>query len=67
MKLDAKAIQRIEEALREISVLFVTLAPLDVFLGEHGAKAVRNGLIFVTGGIILFVIALRIERRRSIG
>ena len=67
MRLDTSTIQRIEDALREIAVLFIALAPLDVVLGEHRANAVRDGLIFVTGGLILFVIALRMERRRSNG
>jgi hypothetical protein len=67
MTLDARTIERVEEGLREIAVLFIALAPLDVFLGEHRVNAVRNGLIFVAGGIILFVIAVRIERKRSNG
>jgi hypothetical protein len=47
MKLDARTIELVEEALREIAVLFIALAPLDVFLGEDGAYVIRNGLIFV--------------------
>ncbi len=45
----------------------IALAPLDVFLGEQKVSAVRNGLIFVMGGIILFVVALHIEKGRSNG
>jgi hypothetical protein len=48
--LDTSTIERIEDALREIAVLFIALSPLDVKLGEHRANAVRHGLIFVTGG-----------------
>jgi hypothetical protein len=57
-------IERIEEAFREIAVLFIALAPLDVALGAHGLEAVVTGLIFVGIGIILFAGALINERRR---
>ena len=67
MRLDGGTIERIEDALREISVLFIALARLDVFLGDDRVDAVRNGLIFVAAGIILFVLALRMERTRSHG
>jgi hypothetical protein len=46
--------ERIEDALREIAVLFIALAPLDVFLGEGTVYAVRNGLIFVAVGLMIF-------------
>jgi hypothetical protein len=55
--------ERIEEAFREIAVLFVALAPLDVVLGADRPDAVRNGLIFVATGVILFVVALLSERK----
>lgn len=67
MRLDSKTIEHIEEALREIAILFVALAPLDVFLGEGREHAVRNGLIFVGMGVIMFVVALITERRRRRG
>jgi hypothetical protein len=67
VRLDTRSIERIEEALREIAILFVALAPLDVFLGDHPVNAIRNGLIFVAGGLILFVMALHIEKRRLNG
>jgi hypothetical protein len=67
MKLDARTIELVEEALREIAVLFIALAPLDVFLGEDGAYVIRNGLIFVGVGAIMFVVALFVERRRLRG
>ena len=58
------AIERFEDALREIATLFVALAPLDVALGARGPHAIIYGLIFVTGGVILFMWALYIERIR---
>ena len=64
MKLGPKAIRRVEEALREIAVLFVALAPLDVFLGNNPVHAAANGVAFVTLGVLLFVVALYIEGRR---
>ena len=67
MKLDTKSIERIEEAVREIAVLFVALAPLDVFLGEDPAHAVRNGLIFVGMGVIMFAGAVLTEGKRRDG
>lgn len=57
-------IERIEDAFREIAVLFIALAPLDVALGAHGLEAVATGLIFVGIGIILFAGTLINERRR---
>ena len=41
MRMDPRTIER-EEALREIAVLFIALAPLDVFLGEDRIHAVRS-------------------------
>lgn len=59
--------ERIEEALREIAVLFVALAPLDVALGGGDPHAFTYGLIFEIGGVILFIVALHLERRRTSG
>ena len=56
--------ERIEDAMREIAVLFVALAPLDVVLGASRPRAFTYGLIFVAIGVILFAWALFIERRR---
>ncbi len=65
---DAKpAIERIEDAFREIATLIVALAPLDVILGAERPHAFRNGLIFVGFGVILFATMLFTERRRSGG
>jgi len=60
-------VQRLEEALREIAVLFIALAPLDVTLGAERSSEFRNGLIFVMIGVMLFLIALAVERRRLRG
>jgi hypothetical protein len=67
MESGAKIVERIEEALREIAALFIALAPLDVFLGEGTPHAVRNGLIFVGIGLMMFLVALFVERKRSSG
>lgn len=63
----ATTIERLEDPLRKIAVLFVTLAPLDVTLGTHGPRAIIYGLSFAAGGVILFMVALHIERRRHGG
>ena len=63
MRLDSRTIERVEKACREIAILFIALAPLDVFLGEDPSHAAANGFLFVTLGISLFV-ALYAERRR---
>jgi len=67
MESGTKIAERIEEALREIAVLFIALAPLDVFLAEGTPQAVRNGLIFVGVGLMIFVVTLYVERKRSSG
>ncbi len=59
-----RTVERIEEALGEIAVLFIALAPLDVFLGEDPERALGNGLAFVVLGIFVFALAVYIERRR---
>jgi hypothetical protein len=54
--------ERIEDALREIGTLLMTFAPLDAAInpGESGARL----LIFFFIGLIVFVLALRLERSR---
>ena len=64
MQLDPRTIERVEEALREIAILFIALAPLDVFLSENPAHGAANGFAFMTLGVSLFVVALYIERKR---
>lgn len=54
--------ERIEDALREIGTLLMTFAPLDAAINpaESGIRL----LIFFVVGVIVFVLALRLERRR---
>ena len=40
-------VERIEEALREVAILFVALAPLDVALGADRRNGFAYGLIFM--------------------
>jgi hypothetical protein len=56
---------RIEEAVREIGVLLVALAPLDAAFSPDAHKARSNLLLFITVGVTLFLLALVMERRRS--
>jgi uncharacterized membrane protein YgdD (TMEM256/DUF423 family) len=67
MRLDTKSIERIEEAVREIAILFIALAPLDVFLSASHSETLRNGLIFVIVGVMMFTGALFTERKRRNG
>lgn len=60
-----RALERIEEAAREIATLFVALAPLDVVLGADRPHAFTYGLIFVAVGVILFILTLLTERNRG--
>ena len=62
---DRQTVERIEEAAREVATLFVALAPLDVALGSEKPRAFSYGLIFVSIGVILFVVPLLHERRRA--
>ncbi len=55
--------ERIEEALREIAVLFIALAPLDAALGAHSSEVFAVGLIFVGIGVILFAATLFMESK----
>jgi hypothetical protein len=59
------AIERVEDAVREIAVLFVALAPLDVALGAERPHAIAYGLIFVAVGVMLFLWTLFNEWRRK--
>jgi hypothetical protein len=54
--------ERIEEALREIGTLLMTFAPLDAAVNpkESGGRL----LIFFVIGLIVFLLALRLERSR---
>jgi hypothetical protein len=54
--------ERIEDALREIGTLLMTFAPLDAAVNpaESGGRL----LIFFVIGLIVFLLALRLERSR---
>lgn len=58
------AIERIEDAIREVATLFFALAPLDVALGSDQPHRFTYGLIFMVIGVVLFVLALFSERKR---
>jgi hypothetical protein len=58
------ALDRIEEALREIGVLIVALTPLDAAFTPENRDLRQRALSFVLIGILFFVAALLMERRR---
>ncbi len=58
-------IVRIEEALREIGILFLALAPLDATFSQGFGTEVPSLLIFCAIGATLFFYSLRLERRRQ--
>lgn len=58
------AIERIEDAIREIATLLIALAPLDAVLAADRSQAVIYGLIFEAIGVSLFALALFLERKR---
>jgi hypothetical protein len=51
------------EAVREIGVLLVAFSPLDAAFAPFGARTLLVGLIFLIGGLLLFGIGLKMERR----
>jgi hypothetical protein len=57
--------ERVEEALREIGVLLIAFAPLDVALTSHTAANANYLLLFLGLGIYFFVGALILERIRG--
>ena len=58
--------ERIEEAMREIGVLLMAFTPLDAAF-TPGARMGGRWLLFLSIGILLFVTALLMERRRNRG
>jgi hypothetical protein len=56
---------RIEEAVREIGVLLVALAPLDSVFSQDALAAMPILLLFVTVGVTLFLVAIWMERTRG--
>ncbi len=56
--------ERIEDAMREVGVLLIAFAPLDVALSEGKGPRLGFLLLFLGLGTLLFVGALVLERRR---
>jgi hypothetical protein len=56
-------VERVEDALREIGTLLLAFAPLDAALSE-GRMPIGFLLLFVGSGLLLFVAALLMERKR---
>lgn len=59
-----RLMERIHEGIREIGVLFLAFAPLDVALGQQPLRdAIGVLLFFLTAGALLFAAGLAIEWR----
>ncbi|MFI5361523.1 MAG: hypothetical protein ACHQ49_06095 [Elusimicrobiota bacterium] len=56
--------ERIEDAMREVGVLLIAFAPLDVALNRHSEGDLSYLLLFLGFGTALFVGALILERKR---
>jgi peptidoglycan/LPS O-acetylase OafA/YrhL len=57
--------ERVEEAAREIGVLLIAFAPLDVALNDARPFRWWILLLFLSLGLLFFVCALVAERRRK--
>ena len=57
-------LERIEEAMREIGVLMLAFAPLDAAFAVESRDVVAVALTLTCVGIVLFALALLMERRR---
>jgi len=56
--------ERLEDAMREVGTLLIAFAPLDAALAERpGSTSLL--LLFMTFGVLLFIVSVLIERRRS--
>jgi hypothetical protein len=53
------------EAVREVGVLLVALAPLDMAFGPATLHNVAIALSFILVGLFLFILGLRLERRHG--
>jgi hypothetical protein len=60
-----RALERVEDAIRESGTLIVALTPLDAAFAPNQEDRVFTGLILLTLGVVLFVVALHLERRRA--
>ena len=56
--------ERIEDALREVGTLVIAFTPLDAAFSQTGNRVGRL-LLFGLYGLVLFIGALWLERRRS--
>jgi hypothetical protein len=63
--LDRRMRNRILDAMREMGVLFMVLAPLDATVSDPARR--RLLLLFAVGGVLFFVGALLLERTRGDG
>ena len=59
------AVERIEDAMREVGTLLIAFAPLDAALSEGPMPAATFLLLFLGLGLTLFAGALLIERMRT--
>jgi hypothetical protein len=57
--------RRIEDAIRESGTLIAALTPLDAAFAQDRADMWARVLLLLAGGILLFVYALYLERRRT--
>ena len=57
--------ERIEDGMREVGTLLIAFAPLDAVLAERPAASFL--LSFLILGLVLFTVALVLERRRARG
>ena len=56
--------ERLEDAMREVGTLLIAFAPLDAALAEQRGKTGLL-LLFMIVGVLLFLVSVLIERRRS--
>ena len=59
--------ERLEEAIREIAILFIALSPLDMSVNAENPRALRWLVILLGVGVTLFMSALALERMRRRG
>ena len=64
LTLRALAKLRVEEALREVGVLLVAFAPLDMAFSDAQRK-LPTGALFLGLGVVSFSLAVRLEHRRT--
>jgi putative exporter of polyketide antibiotics len=60
-----QALERIEDAIRESGTLIVALTPLDATFAPNQEDRWLWALILFGSGILLFGVALFLERRRT--